>query len=73
MAQEKPYILMKAVGALKAYEGYDDETAFKVATEVLQAVGLLYPGTHKLTRFGKDLERRMKIRRALLKRLRRKD
>ena len=64
---DKPYILMKAVGALTKYEGVSEEEAFRMATEVLQAVGLMRPGTHDLTKFGKDLERRLKIRRALLK------
>ncbi len=65
---DKPYILMKTVGALQKHEGVSREEAFRMATEALQALGLLRPGTHTLTRWGKDLERRMKISRALRKR-----
>jgi len=61
---DKPYILMKAVGALTTYKKVDEKEAFRQATQVLQAVGLLRPGTHELTRFGKKLERSLKISRA---------
>jgi len=61
---DKPYILMKAVGALTAYKGLDEKEAFREATRVLQAVGLLKPGSHELTRFGQKLERSLKISRA---------
>jgi len=60
---DKPYILMKAVGALTTYRGLDEKEAFREATRVLQAVGLLKPGTQELTRFGKKLEKSMKISR----------
>jgi len=61
---DKPYLLMKAVGALEKHRKLDEKEAFRVATITLQAVGLLRPRTQKLTRWGKDLQRRMKISRA---------
>ena len=61
---DKPYLLMKAVGALEKHRHLDEKEAFRVATVALQAVGLLRPGTQKLTRWGKDLQRRMKISRS---------
>jgi len=61
---DKPYLLMKAVGALEKHRHLDEKEAFRVATVALQAVGLLSPGTQKLTRWGKDLQRRMKISRS---------
>jgi len=67
-----PYILDKAAGALMEYRGLDRESAYACATMVLQAVGLMRPGSFELTRIGKDVERRLKIRRALLKKVRKK-
>jgi len=64
---DKPYILNKAVGALVKYEKLSEKEAWRWATEVLQAVGLIRPHSHRLTRWGKDLERRMKISRSLRK------
>ena len=65
---DKPYLLMKAVGALIKHRHLSEKEAFRVATEALQAVGLLKPRTQKLTRWGKDLQRRMKISKAKRKR-----
>ena len=64
MAGKKPYVLMKTVGALKKYVKLSDKEAFRQATKVLQAVGLIRPGTQDLTRWGKIIEKRMKISRA---------
>jgi len=61
---DKPYLLMKAVGALEKHRKLNEKEAFRVATITLQAVGLLRPRTQKLTRWGKDLQRRMKISRS---------
>lgn len=61
MAKTKPYILTKAVGALKKYKKLSAQEAFKQATTVLQGVGLIRPGSHTLTRWGKILEKRLKI------------
>ena len=61
---DKPYLLMKAVGALEKHRKLNEKEAFRVATVALQAVGLLRPRTQKLTRWGKILQRRMKISRA---------
>jgi len=38
---DKPYILNKAVGALVKYEKLSEKEAWRWATEVLQAVGLI--------------------------------
>ncbi|RKX61960.1 MAG: hypothetical protein DRP34_04935 [Thermodesulfobacteriota bacterium] len=65
---DKPYLLMKAVGALEKHRNLNEKEAFRIATVALQAVGLLRPKTQKLTRWGKDLQRRMKISRAKRKR-----
>jgi len=69
MAKKIPYLLAKAVGALKKYKNLSDNEAFRQATATLQAVGLLKPRSQDLTRFGKKLEKSMK----LSKRLRKKD
>jgi len=61
---DKPYLLMKTVGALMSHRGLSEREAFRVATTALQAVGLLRPRTQDLTRWGKLLERRMKISRS---------
>jgi len=61
---DKPYLLMKAVGALEKHRHLDEKEAFRVANVAVRAVGLLRPGTQKLTRWGKDLQRRMKISRS---------
>ncbi len=63
-AVDQPYLLMKAVGALTKYRHLSSEDAFRYATLVLQSLGLMRPGTHNLTRWGKDLERRFKISRS---------
>ena len=65
---DKPYLLMKAVGALMKHRKLNEKEAFRIATEALQAVGLLRPRTQKLTRWGKDLQRRMKISKSRRKR-----
>lgn len=67
---DKPYILMKTVGALVKHRKMSEKDAFRVATEALQAVGLLKPKSQSLTRWGKILERRMKISRARRKKRR---
>lgn len=65
MPKKKPYILTKTVGALTKYVKMDNRDAFRHATKVLQGLGLLRPGTQDLTRWGKLLEKRLKISRGL--------
>jgi len=59
-----PYLVDRAAGALMKYEGLDKKEAYRTAVMALQAAGLIRPGSMQLTKIGKDVQRRLKIRRA---------
>ena len=61
---QTPYIVDRVAGALMQYKKLPKEDAYRISVMALQGAGLMRPGTFQLTELGKEVQRRLKIKKA---------